>query len=640
MHGGSSYVGRSFHLVGGLGGPVSVYVGAPPTEARGRRVARRQLEGELRAWATAGGGPNYYALVELYEALGAALPRPPQAADLARMADALVDAVARDHIVALEAPLHDAPMPLPDDAAAAAPALPARVQEVSETTWFSLTVLDEVGAALDGLKIAYSVRGERRTVTTDGGGKARLDGVQGGFASANITNLDAVREKLRPRWKEPRTPKRFDDPKIVFREIGAAVVEPVALQNETPTTLVITPYFRCHEIPGAHFAFGRSFVLRDAITNLAGLAEEISGEEGHKGMIFGHTDKAGPVLLNKELSERRAKAIYAIFTHDAAAWEELWTGSADKKGAAHWREKWGPFEAKHMLNSLAVKDREGNGLKEDDLLGAPYGQALKKFQSGDYEEKPGEQAPLPATGKLDKATRKELFLAYAKKVTRKPAPKDRLSKIGAAPYMGCGLFNPLSITAKDAQSRRVVVFVYDPAAEPRDLPCKLGDLGPCNQKCGAAPTAPAEDGSPPYRCSVYKKIAASCPCNGGADLSHDLIVRIPFPLDVVSGFKHELVVESDDGTIQRRAKVATDARALNEEEVEIYFSDLPPAHHYRMRAEGVDPPYQVFAFTEFEKLSNLSRDVPPGEAAGTSSALALNDAPPDDPIDPDAEGIA
>jgi outer membrane protein OmpA-like peptidoglycan-associated protein len=571
-------------------------------------------------------------LLEMDEALGGRAPRPPKESDLAAAKDRVTAAFARGDLVAYETMrLHEYSSLLGDQEPPSGKTLvSASPTPDADKTWFSLKVVDEVGDAIDGIDIAYSVNGQRKVVQTSGAGIARLDGAEGGFANVAITNVASVREKLKPRWKEPRDPKIADDPHQTVRGLRDAI-DPLLIPSATPWTLVITPYFRCTEIPGAHFAFGRSFLLRDGIEPLSGIAEDLAGDDLRKAMIFGHTDKAGPVLLNKELSERRAKALFALFTQDAGAWEELWMGSKDKTGDGHWREKWGPYESKHMLNSLGVTDRDGRALDENDYLNQPYGQALSKFQVGDYPDKPDEQAPLPSSGKLDKATRKELFLAYAKLVSRKPVDKAKLSKVGSAPYMGCGLFNPLSITAKDAQSRRVVVFVYDAAAEPRNLPCKLGDLGPCNSNCGPAPTAPDKDGKPPYRCSVYKKIAASCPCNGGADLSHDLVVRIPFPLDVVDGFKHVLVVTSDDGTIERRATLKSDARAVTDDEVEVYFKDLPPAHSYRMRAEGVDPPYEVFAFTEFSKLSNLSLDVPDGPAGDEAPALALNDAPPDDP---------
>ena len=173
--------------------------------------------------------------------------------------------------------------------------------------------------------------------------------------------------------------------------------------------------------------------------------------------------------------------------------------------------------------------------------------------------------------------------------------------------MGCGEFNPLSLSARDLESRRANVFVFDPAAEPQSLPCRLRDLGPCNANSGPAPKEAEPAGKPPFRCRVFQNVASKCPCQGGADVSHDLVVRFPFSLDAVEGFRHVLVMESDDGTIIQKKTLKDDARALDPTESEVSFTHLPPAHEYRKRVEGIDQPHEVFAFTPFEKLSGLSR---------------------------------
>ena len=41
--------------------------------------------------------------------------------------------------------------------------------------------------------------------------------------------------------------------RVVVREIGEGVLERIGLECEVPATLVITPYFRCHEVRGAQF---------------------------------------------------------------------------------------------------------------------------------------------------------------------------------------------------------------------------------------------------------------------------------------------------------------------------------------------------------------------------------------------------
>jgi len=126
-----------------------------------------------------------------------------------------------------------------------------------------------------------------------------------------------------------------------------------------------------------------------------------------------------------------------------------------------------------------VTDDEGNALKEDGDRGERTKQAIHRFQAGDYPDKPGEQKALAKSDLLGKEGRKELFLAYAKRITRHPIEKGKLERVNGAPYMGCGAYNALSASAKDAESRRVVVFVFDVAATPQGLPCALRSVGAC-----------------------------------------------------------------------------------------------------------------------------------------------------------------
>jgi outer membrane protein OmpA-like peptidoglycan-associated protein len=494
---------------------------------------------------------------------------------------------------------------------------------VETLSFVTLRVVDEVGDPIDGIDVAFGVGADRKVIATDGSGLARLENVATGFVSASIAKVGQLREKLAPRWKAPREPKKVDDPKSIVRELGEGVNAPLSLTTETVTSLVITPFFKCHEVPGAHFAFGRSFVLSLAIENLATIAEDLSSDEERKGMVFGHTDLAGTAALNKELSERRAKAVLALFTHDADAWEELFSGTAD---GPHWKEKWDLEEAQHMLNALHVSDDQGKPINEKGVRDAPTKQAIRRFRSADYPEKPAEQAPLPPSDFLGKDGRKELFLAYAKLISRKPIDRSRFQLIGDSSFMGCGAFNPLSLSARDAESRRTQVFVFHGAAGPADLPCRLRKLGPCNASSRPLPTELDAEG-PPFRCKVYQALSKKCPCQGGIDLSHDLVVRVPFPLEVVNGFGHRLVLESDDGTISQTKVLESDARALDTGESEVFFSSLPPAHQYRMRAEGVPEPYEVFPFTAFEDLSTITAAVTPDdEASLTAAALAVEPA--------------
>ncbi|HXN30320.1 MAG TPA: OmpA family protein, partial [Polyangiaceae bacterium] len=512
-----------------------------------------------------------------------------------------------------------------------APPLPPRAVK-KKPTWFSLTVLDEVGRAVDGIDVTLTAAGDPLVVNTSGAGVARLDDIEGvSTVNAVLASFPAVRDKLKARWKTPRTPNIPRGDNVVVRALDAAL-DPVSLRAETPATLVLTPFFQCNEIPGSHFEFGRSFVRSDALDVLAGIAEQLTGDATLKAMIFGHTDRAGSEALNKELSERRGKALYALFTQDSGAWEELFSGTAD---GANWKEKWDVEEVQHMLNALGVTDDDGNALDEDGLRGPSTIQAIHRFQSGHYPDCPAEQAPLPASTELGADGRKELFLAYAKRVSRKPLDPGRFVPIGGSPFMGCGEYNPLSLSVQDAESRRAVVFVLDPAAGPANVPCKLRSIGPCQSNCGPLPDAPNADGSPPYRCKVYQAAAKKCPCQGGADLSHDLVVRIPYALEDADDLPHVFTLSADDDTISQTRKLSSDCRAADDPQMaEFFFSHLPETHAYTLKCDDGNTTYALFDKIPYAKLPDVLGGL--GDPNATSSSLS----DPEPAPDPDDDGSA
>jgi hypothetical protein len=501
------------------------------------------------------------------------------------------------------------------------------------TTWFSIVVVDDVGDPIDGVELEFNVLGEVQNVTTDGSGRARLDGMEGGTALVAVRSTRRVREILTPRWATPRTP-------VVPESTEAAPVhverlddhfDPIRLDKEIEATLVILPRFRCREIVATTFDFGRSFFRREGIPALAMIAEELQQDDGQVAWIFGHTDKAGPDLLNKRLSERRAKAIFAVLTHDFAKWDEMWRGTVNE---SPWSERWGTREVQHMLNTLHCPSDNGQPLGEDGDLGSKTRQAIKRFQRKEYPDVPDEQADLPANGNVDAATREQLFLAYAKQVARDPVDTARIAPIGASPFMGCGEFNPLSLNAHDRESRRAVIFVFDPAAQPQNPPCQIGTVSPCNSNLADPPPDPEGTG-PFYRCAFYQSIANCCPAAGGADLAHDVIVRFFMNLQTANGLPHKFVLEAedmpdDDDTtppFRQERTLESDARSFvpdgpppegdnagnappppNTEPtmVELHFTHVPDAARYRLRAENVSDPHTIFDKRPFHMISELS----------------------------------
>jgi len=566
----------------------------------------RLVVAEMPRWAL-----DPHAVATLRDIAAALRPPPPVTlVDFDRsIVPLLCDALETGRLVVLD--FKDNGLPAPPIGPGPGPKKPSTIPpKGKDLTWFEIRVTDEIGDPVAEIDLTITLlRGKVFTKKTDANGKVRIEDVDDSTAEARLKDIVLVRDKLRPRWQKPRTPKIPTGSNVVTRQL-ADTMEPVALENEVPTTLVLLPRFRCDEIPGARFDFGRSFVLPAALSELGRISEDLQQDDGQQGAIFGHTDLSGIETQNKGLSERRAKALYALLTQDSDLWEKMWKGAGD----TNWFETWGMREVQIMLNALSCTAKDGLPIPETGAWDIRTDQAIRKFQRGEYPDKPAEQAALNDDGDPGPATRKELFLAYAKKIQRKPVDKARFFPIGASPFMGCGQYNPLSTTAKDAQSRRAVLFVFDPAAAPQNAPCKIGDIKPC--KALLSDPKPEDTPALPYKCSFYRDIAKGCPCQGGADLLHDVLLRFPMTLADAGKLPHQLILEgfrpdntADGATpdFTQTKALKSDARAIEQGFVELAYLHLPESFLYRLRAEGDGDPYEVFGLTRYPDLSELSK---------------------------------
>jgi hypothetical protein len=207
--------------------------------------------------------------------------------------------------------------------------------------------------------------------------------------------------------------------------------------------------------------------------------------------------------------------------------------------------------------------------------------------------------------------------------------------------MGCGEFNPLSDHVRDQESRRAVVFMFDPAAEPQGLPCQLRVLGPCQGNCapqgGTAAKKDAEDddpNKPPYRCKVYQEIAKCCPSTSGEELNHGLLTQIPATLEDAQQMPHIFVLDSDDRTIQQSRALASESKASEEGVPEVSFDHLPETHAYTLTCSADAPPYVLFEDVPYERLPHVIKLLgtvvnPPDAGASTADGANNTDSSAD-----------
>src|SRR5262249_27940689 len=111
----------------------------------------------------------------------------------------------------------------------------------------------------------------------------------------------------------------------------------------------------CWRVEDFRFAFDSSVVAPEIATELKLLAQLVrthsptsksEGKPGHPLSVFGHTDPTGDDDYNKQLSGRRATAIYALLKSDKNLWEKLFHQPFGN-------DKWGTKAMEVMLDTVS-----------------------------------------------------------------------------------------------------------------------------------------------------------------------------------------------------------------------------------------------------------------------------------------------
>ena len=322
------------------------------------------------------------------------------------------------------------------------------------------------------------------------------------------------------------------------------------------TTKVPLTAVGCWRVPGHFFNFDSTFVLPDAQdafhdfgTFYSKLADSLKGRPPMT--LFGHADPVGPDHYNLYLSQRRAMAIYGVFTRDVDAWEELYNAHAQGIG-----KPWGNFSTQRMLGSV----KDGSGAPY--YAGDPDGKAGSTVKAVQAFQKDHKGDGLSASGILDKKTRAVLFplymdfLAGAFKLGKDDFLGKGQGKGGVGDFQGCGEFNPVMLFSeedekqfkkpqfakerdkKNRRNRRVIAYLFLPGSEIdlNDWPCPNKGDGPVAavNKCksrfwsdgearrtGKDPDAGTrswfEDHERTFACRFYQGFAARSPCEEYAE---------------------------------------------------------------------------------------------------------------------------
>jgi len=307
----------------------------------------------------------------------------------------------------------------------------------------------------------------------------------------------------------------------------------------------------CWRMDDIRFEFDSSFVKPEAKEEMAHFARLKKNYPNCPVTLFGHADPVGNENYNKQLSGRRAKAIYALLTRKTELWEELY------KKPYH-GDNWGIKSIQTMLTALGHYEGPING-----VLDTRTRQAVKDFQGSPA----GVEAGLGVDGDPGKNTRPVLYREYMDLVCADEEGNpfqldpgtDFLARGADAANLkgdiqGCSEFNPVLLFSKEDEdrfkrpankaerdaanvpNRRVVAFLFHPGTQvaPADWPCPkivkgeadAAGIKVCKSRFWADHEARRETHLPgeareykeshdTFACRFYDRLARRSPCEAG-----------------------------------------------------------------------------------------------------------------------------
>ncbi len=345
-------------------------------------------------------------------------------------------------------------------------------------------------------------------------------------------------------------------------------VAPTAERAVNTVSLDLVPV-ACVQLPDILFEFDSSFPGPDVaamLNQLPGVRDQHRNAKGQLPplALFGHADPTGTDDYNKQLSGRRAMAIYGALTRDHALWDFLFD---HPQGGDDWT-------AKKVITVMRAAVADSNDLSRATLIDE-YFKVLST-----------------------EAVAKDQFIAQGR------------DSQGKGDYQGCGEFNPLRVLSTsenkslskialhqdNAPNRRVILFMFRPGTkiDPAKWPCpRAGEAGAgCTKRFFGPPnTGDQRRAAGPQRrefadrldtfaCRFYDRVARLSPCELPIPS-----VLFEYGLEAGKGFpwsdKAQLTIASTDGS-HAKTFVMTEGEKVGTHRV-FLFPGPKPGLQYRGR---------------------------------------------------------
>lgn len=398
-------------------------------------------------------------------------------------------------------------------------------------------------------------------------------------------------------------------------------------KNTVRLPLVSTACWRLNDL---RFDFDSSFVMPAAHGEFVALRKIIDAHPGSPMSVFGHSDPVDSEKYNKELSGRRAEAIYSLLTHDVARWEKLY------------KKEWGSTQIGAILEALAYDPRR---LKE----------AVQAFQRANNLNDDGDAGPL---------TRAALFQKYFEFLFPRKVEKSEFLHKGMDPggkgdFQGCGEFNPAMILSKaeakklseeernaeNGVNRRVLILFFQPGTEPHieKWPCPrvAEGGGDCKKRFWSDAEKRRSlqeerrtfaDSEDTFSCRFYHRLTESSPC----EVSAARLMFVEIFLDLPETWteaaeKFQLV--SADGEYDRTMTRAQ-ASLRSEGRYALTFTNVIAGQKYSLyHYPAPEAKFTVFAGIPFDVINQIGgEDAVPRASVKLTRELEVAEILIDDPV--------